>query len=231
MSTATPIVATSRQHLDELIHEAIGLDGNQCDLNHIDVSGIEDFSWLFSTRAFNGDISQWNVSKGGNFAGMFENQPFTGDISRWNVSQAWNMKRMFRGSAFNGDISAWDVSNVRYISGMFKSSAFAQDVSMWNLSLEIGHIHFRTIHKDNKHFLAGQSLSPWVVAVHLASGSVPKDPAWVRAFEQTLALGEILGLPFIPFVQAIVDMHASMGVDPKRLERTQQAPVDGALFE
>ena len=39
--------AIHMEHLKSLIAEAIALHGNQADLNHIDGSGIEDFSETF----------------------------------------------------------------------------------------------------------------------------------------------------------------------------------------
>ena len=86
---------TNRDELANLIVQRIKEQGSKCDLNDIDVSGIDDMSWLFYNSTFNGDISQWDVS---------------------NVK---DMRYMFDHSMFNGDISKWDVSNVRDMSSMF----------------------------------------------------------------------------------------------------------------
>jgi hypothetical protein len=66
--------------------------------------------------------------------GLFMNSEFNGDISQWDVSKVESMAFMFYGSAFNGDISSWDISKVKDMDGMFKSSYFNQDLTNWNVS-------------------------------------------------------------------------------------------------
>ena len=48
--------------LRSLIENRIKVEGNEVDLNDIDVSAITDMSGLFSWTYFNGDISGWDVS-------------------------------------------------------------------------------------------------------------------------------------------------------------------------
>ena len=45
------------EELRKIIENRINEQGNNCDLNDIDVSLIEDMSYLFSRSNFNGDIS------------------------------------------------------------------------------------------------------------------------------------------------------------------------------
>lgn len=122
------------EQLKQWIIEAIDAEGFSVDLNHIDVSDIEDFEGLFQHSRFNGDISKWNVSKVTNMKNMFYGSGFNGDISQWNTSNVINMQSMFAGSEFNGDISNWNTSKVTHMSSMFNFSEFNGDISRWNVS-------------------------------------------------------------------------------------------------
>lgn len=122
------------QDLRHLIVERIARDGQECDLNDIDISAVSNFSQLFKGLPFRGDISRWNVSHVTNMHEMFYQSVFTGDISRWNVSRVRDMSGMFERSQFNSDISAWDVSSVKSMASMFNSSIFTGDLSAWNVS-------------------------------------------------------------------------------------------------
>lgn len=158
MNTVTP---KNRDHLEILIKEAM-TDGvrvdpeSVVDLNHIDVSGVTDFSHLFREyfgirkvlNRMNGnrvsakfcvdmkvDISKWDVSGGIVFNCMFEGVNFGGDISRWSMGRAKNVSRMFSQSTFNGDIAGWDMRSVIDASGMFEWGAFTGDLSSWKLEM------------------------------------------------------------------------------------------------
>lgn len=65
-------------------------------------------------RAFNQDISDWNVSQITSFPGMFADaESFNQDISGWDMSNATDISVMFWGAAaFDQDLSQWDVSSV-----------------------------------------------------------------------------------------------------------------------
>ena len=127
----------STEELKSIIKKRIEKEGNEVNLNDIDVSKITDMSDLFLRKDFNGDISQWDVSNVKNMDEMFVNCfKFNKDISSWDVSNVKNMAEMFLGCGkFNSDISNWDVSNVTDMTSMFNGcKSFNQDISKWNVS-------------------------------------------------------------------------------------------------
>ena len=124
----------SRDELVELVRTHIKQHGPHCDLNHLDVSGLNDFHKVFDGTSFNGDVSGWDVSNATTLFGLFNRTPFTGDVSKWNVSKATNLAFMFANTPFNGDLSAWDLSNASTIEGMFYQGAFNGDIARWNVS-------------------------------------------------------------------------------------------------
>lgn len=60
-------------------------------------------SLFASARQFNGDISQWNVSRVTDTSRMFYNtHSFHNDIYQWDVSNVETMSDMFAGSSSDG---------------------------------------------------------------------------------------------------------------------------------
>ena len=53
---------TSKSELQDIIKSRTKKEGNNCNLNDIDVSLIDDMSYLFAQSNFNGNISEWDVS-------------------------------------------------------------------------------------------------------------------------------------------------------------------------
>ena len=133
---------TNKAELVAEIKRAMDAHGNGVDLNYIDVSDITDMIYLFSSstahgygrQAFNGDISEWDVSKVTNMFSMFQGATtFDQDISDWNVTQVRSMGSMFQdATAFNQDISGWNVTNVANMVGMFLGATmFSQNLDAW----------------------------------------------------------------------------------------------------
>ena len=63
----------TKEELKDIIVNRIKAEGNEVDLNDIDVSEITDMSNLFEGTDFNGDISSWDVSKVKYFYDIFYN--------------------------------------------------------------------------------------------------------------------------------------------------------------
>ena len=65
----------SKEELRAIIEKRIKDEGNEVDLNDIDVSNITDMSSLFEETNFKGDISKWDVSNVTDMQDMFYNCP------------------------------------------------------------------------------------------------------------------------------------------------------------
>ncbi len=136
---------TTKAALVAEIERAMNAKGNKVNLNYIDTSAITDMSTLFARyrggfdlEDFNGDISDWDVSKVKDMTDMFLASAFKGDISDWNVASVENMSYMFQASVFNGNISRWKVQNVTDMQYMFHdATAFTQNLDAWVINVAI----------------------------------------------------------------------------------------------
>ena len=86
----------SKEELMKIIKESVSKEGDNCDLNDIDVRLIKDMSYLFYKKKFNGDISDWNVLNVTNMQGMFWHSEFNGDISNWKINDKCDISGMFK---------------------------------------------------------------------------------------------------------------------------------------
>ena len=77
------ITVNSKKELIELIDQRIKEQGNNCNLNDIDVSKIDDMSYLFLESDFNGDISEWDTSNAKDMYGMFYVSPLENNEPDW----------------------------------------------------------------------------------------------------------------------------------------------------
>ncbi|MDC6364968.1 MULTISPECIES: BspA family leucine-rich repeat surface protein [Flavobacteriaceae] len=91
-----------------------------------------------SCHAFNGDVSDWDVSNVTNMEAMFfQASTFNGDLTNWDVSNVANMQLMFfEASAFEGQgISEWEVNQVTTMTGMFENAtSFDQNLGLWDIT-------------------------------------------------------------------------------------------------
>ena len=113
------IIAENKEHLKELIKNEMNTYGQECDLNHINVSKVTDMSSLFYKSYFNGNISEWDVSNVEDMSSMFLGSYFNGNLSKWDVSNVKNMSSMFLGPHFYGDLSDWKPYKLERVTRMF----------------------------------------------------------------------------------------------------------------
>ncbi|MFC6276810.1 BspA family leucine-rich repeat surface protein [Psittacicella hinzii] len=106
----------------------------QADLNFIDVSELNNLSYVFTRTPFNGDISQWQTGKVKQAQMLFFGSSFNGDISQWDVRQLTNLKAAFAKSRFTRDLSSWQTSSLENLDYAFAFTNFNGDVSAWDVS-------------------------------------------------------------------------------------------------
>jgi Mycoplasma protein of unknown function, DUF285 len=126
----------TKPQLYAIVRNAINELGPSANLNHINVSAVEDFGELFSSidKKFNGNISEWDMSNAVSTMCMFESCAFNGDVSNWRTPKLRHVYGMFYRSAFDGDISRWNVSQVVDFGSMLSHSTFSGDLRPWRLS-------------------------------------------------------------------------------------------------
>jgi hypothetical protein len=126
------------------------------DIGNWDVSGVDDFRFLFGSRAIIGmafnnggsdSIKNWNVSNGKYFSFMFEsNNAFNQNIGNWNMSRALDMVYMLGSrspmtpamvfnNGGNASINNWNTPLAYDMSNLFRNNpGFNQALPSWNVS-------------------------------------------------------------------------------------------------
>ena len=107
--TKKTLFPKDKMELKQMIADEVKKNGPNCSLNHIDVSKITNFSNLFNKPLF---ISNRNID--------IYPYTFNGDISEWDVSKVEFMNNMFAGSNFNSDISNWKINPICKTTEMFR---------------------------------------------------------------------------------------------------------------
>ena len=132
----------NKKELQSIIKEEVEQQGPDADLNHIDVSEIDNMYELFhrinkKTPVGNIKIDKWDASNVTDMESMFADcTKFNADLSKWDVSNVMDMQNMFIACEnFNSDLSKWDTSNVEYMGFMFAGCEnFNSDLSKWDTS-------------------------------------------------------------------------------------------------
>ena len=133
----------TKEKLREYLKSEIEKQGENVSIRNLDVSLIEDMSWLFHDIT-NGvrtlDLSGWDTSNVKNMSHVFSfcDKLESLDLSGWNTSNVEDMTTMFFSctSIESLDLSGWDTSNVENMSGMFFGCAGLKslDLSGWDTS-------------------------------------------------------------------------------------------------
>lgn len=128
------------QIIDEHIKEIKPRPGQEVDLNWIDISLVDDLSYLFANVDYIPVVGTWlkedksNVKKNMRcMRCMFACSKFNGNISEWDVSNVTDMRGMFAYSNFNGDISGWKdkVKKVKDMRWMFDGCPLENNPPEW----------------------------------------------------------------------------------------------------
>ena len=131
----------NKKELKEYLKSEIEKQGENVVIQNLDVSLLEDLSYLFDgigydVKALN--LSGWKTSGVKKMADMFYSHYSLKslDLSGWDTSDVENMYGMFARceSLESLDISGWDTSNVENMYGMFNycESLKSLDISGWN---------------------------------------------------------------------------------------------------
>ena len=122
----------------------VSSDLEELDLRNLDVSNVEDMSYMISCDSLQSltGLANWDVSNVKNMYGMFscESLQNLNGLGNWNVSSVKNMEGMF-GECINlqniNALALWNVRNVRNMEHMFYDCYKLQNLDglrNWNVS-------------------------------------------------------------------------------------------------
>ncbi|WP_108247363.1 BspA family leucine-rich repeat surface protein [Muricauda brasiliensis] len=120
----------SWKRMDNAFNSCSNMIYNATDAPNLsELSSFSMNSMFLNATSFNGDLSEWDVSKVINMSNMFEGATsFNGDISNWNVSNVTNMDAMFfEASAFDQDLGGWEIGKVNSMANMFDNSGMSTE--------------------------------------------------------------------------------------------------------
>ena len=141
-----PADSSSLFTLDTFDGDAFKVPLKSIDVSNLDVSGVEDASYMFSdsdTLLSIKGLDRWDVSSVKNMEGLFYGCSSLTDLtplSGWNVSKVTRMFNMFLGCSSLTDlspISGWQVSNVATMEAMFCGCSSLSDltpIAQWDVS-------------------------------------------------------------------------------------------------
>ena len=106
------------------------------DVSNWNVSRIKSMELTFTRCAsFNQPLANWNVSNVTNMSGLFSGcQIFNQPLNNWIVDSVQFFNDMFAGTSFNQPLNNWNVGNAKGISQMFQDSPFNQPIDNWDVS-------------------------------------------------------------------------------------------------
>ena len=133
---------SSKDELEKLIDDKIKCvnpkPGDKVCFNWIDISEVDDLSYLFANVDYIPVVDTWlakedNSKVKKNMRCMFACSKFNVNISGWDVSKVTDMRGMFAHSNFNGDISGWKdkVKNVKDMRWMFDGCPLENNPPEW----------------------------------------------------------------------------------------------------
>lgn len=141
--------------LKEIIAQEIAENGVTCDLNHLDLSEMQDLS------------------------GVFKGSLFQGSVSSWQVDMVFDMREIFAESSFAGDLSNWAISPRIQFKGMLPPDFKGILPTLLNLSVKERTLMYKDMFNDDEGFSKYLEKIPFgeVHVVFLANTNV--SPTWL----------------------------------------------------